>query len=146
MPPSTSCALVRALTLGAWQRPEVAGDDGGAAAQVAGFLEARLLLSEEHALQFSHADLLVIDRTNPMDNGNEEALVDHAIGHTDGRDGSTLRVKFFLNTDALAGKAAAVARMQRMQKSLMQPMGRWCAPPAHTPCFAQPAYTCVHPE
>lgn len=128
----------------------MARGDCSAAAQVAGFLEARLLLSEEHAQQFSHADLLVIDRTNPMDDDNEEALVDHAIGHTDGRDGSTLRVKFFLNTDALAGKGAAVARMQRMQKSLLQPMGRWwapCTPPLHPKARHHPELSttlCTH--
>lgn len=94
---------------------------------MSGFLEAQLLLGEEHAQQFSHADLLIIDRTNPVADDNAAALFDHAVGHTEGRDGSTVRVKFFLETDALAGQAKAVARMQRMARSLMEPMGRWCA-------------------
>lgn len=84
------------------------------------------MLSPEHAQQFSHADLLLIDRTNPMDDSNALALVDHAVGHTDGRDGAALRVKFFLDPDAKAGEPSEIERVKRMTATLLQPMSRWC--------------------
>eukprot|EP00892_Ulva_mutabilis_P007653 jgi/Ulvmu1/525/UM001_0533.1 len=92
---------------------------------VAGFLEARLLLSQEHADKFSHADLLLLDRTNPMDDSNAAALVEHAIGHTDGRDDASLRVKFFFDPDAKAGEPAEIARIKSMNAKMLQPMTRW---------------------
>lgn len=96
------------------------------------------MLAQEHADQFSHADLLLIDRTNPMDDSNSLALVEHAIGHTDGRDGSSIRVKFFFDQDAKAGQPAEIKRVQSMTKTLLQPMSRWCEAhvhAAHVPCF-----------
>lgn len=94
--------------------------------QVAGFLEGTLILAEEHAAQYSHADLFVIDRTNPLDEENEDALKDHAVGHVDGRHGGTLHVKFLVSAEAHAGNTASLERVKRVGASLNQPMSRWC--------------------
>ena len=95
--------------------------------QVAGFLEGTLILADEHASQFSHADLFVIDRTNPLDEENENSLKDHAVGHCDGRNGGTLHVKFLVTSDAHAGHTAALERVKRVSSALKQPMSRWYA-------------------
>lgn len=101
--------------------------------QVAGFLEGTLILADEHASQFSHADLFVIDRTNPLDEENEDALKDHAVGHCDGRNGGTLHVKFLVTSDAHAGNTTALERVKRASSALKQPMSRWYA--SSTLCY-----------
>lgn len=90
-------------------------------------MEGTLILADEHAKNFSHADLFVIDRTNPLDEENEEALMDHAVGHCDGRNGGTLHVKFLVTADAHAGNTSALERVKRVSARLNQPMSRWYA-------------------
>lgn len=91
-------------------------------------LHCRLMMDEAHASKFTAMDLVVVDRTNPLDEDNPNALVDHAIAHCEGRDGqATLRFRFCLSEVAQAGSATAAARVARMRKLLRVPMTGWCA-------------------
>lgn len=92
-------------------------------------LRCKLMMDDSEAGKFANMDLVVVDRTNPLDEENEEALVDHAIAHCEGKDGAaTLRFRFCLSEAAQAGSAGAVARVGRMRHLLRRPMTGWCVP------------------
>lgn len=99
----------------------------GGVVQVGAQVSARLVMAEEHAAKFSNTDLVVIDRTNPLDEDNAAAFVDHAIAHCEGKDGATLRLRFVLDEDAQAGDTKGRQRVERMRRLLREPMMGWCA-------------------
>jgi hypothetical protein len=95
--------------------------------QIDNILTAKLLMDEVQAGKFSNMDLVVVDKTNPLDEDNEKALFDHAIAQCEGKGGTnTLRLRFCLDEAAQAGHAAAAARVGRMRKQLLVPMTGWC--------------------
>ena len=99
--------------------------------QVGAQVAARLMMAEEHAAKFSSTDLVVVDRTNPLDEDNAAAFVNHAIAHCEGKDGATLRLRFVLDETAQAGDSKGRARVERMRRLLKEPMMGWCA--CHAP-------------
>lgn len=91
-------------------------------------LSVKLMMDEEQANKFTNLDLVVVDRTNPLDEDNAEALVDQAIAHCEGKGGNCLRLRFCLDEEAQAGNTKGRNRVQRMRRLLKVPMTGWCAP------------------
>ena len=86
------------------------------------------MMDEGQASKFSNMDLVVVDKTNPLDEDNADALVDHAIAQCEGKEGqNTLRLRFCLDESAHAGNSKAVARVGRMRNLLKVSLTGWCA-------------------
>jgi hypothetical protein len=95
--------------------------------QAGNHLSVKLMLSEEQANKFTNLDLVVVDRTNPLDEDNEEAFLDQAIAHCEGKDGHSLRLRFCLDEDGQAGNTKGRHRVLRMRRLLKIPMTGWCS-------------------